>query len=74
MTISEAAKRVLEGKSGSLSVKEIYEAIVSKGLYEFKAKNPVAVVSNTLRNNSDARDYGKSSLFHYNENGTYSLL
>ena len=50
MTILEAAIQVLRAHKGPMPVADIYEAIVSQGLYEFGAKSPRSVLSGTLRN------------------------
>ena len=53
MTIVEAAKKVLSETSGSMQPKEIVRAIENRGLFEFKAKQPIAVLSSTLRKKPD---------------------
>ncbi|MCB1144824.1 MAG: hypothetical protein KDK54_21430 [Leptospiraceae bacterium] len=48
-TIKTAILEILKKETNPLSPKEIYEKIISEGLYTFKAKNPVSLVSTELR-------------------------
>lgn len=73
MTIAEAAKAVLQQKDSKMLPQEIFEEINKQGLYQFGASNPVAVLSNTLRKNSDARSGNLSPFFHRHEDGSYSI-
>lgn len=50
MTILDAATQVLKESGRSMSVKDIYDAIVLADLYRFTAKSPRSVLSGTLRN------------------------
>ena len=49
MTIAEAAAAVLREAEGPMHVRNIYAQITSRMLFEFKAKDPIAVVSTVLR-------------------------
>jgi len=49
MTIAEAAAAVLREAEGPMHVRNIYAEITSRMLFEFKAKDPIAVVSTVLR-------------------------
>lgn len=49
MTILDACVEVLESSGKPLSAEEIMHAIREKGLYEFRAKDPSAVMRATLR-------------------------
>ena len=53
MTIVEAAKQVLLEANGSMQSKDLVRAIENRGLFEFKAKQPIAVLSSTLRKKPD---------------------
>ncbi|MCL1843717.1 MAG: winged helix-turn-helix domain-containing protein [Defluviitaleaceae bacterium] len=65
-TIKEAIIHVLKDEKRSMSVKEIYNGIIARGLYSFGAKNPVDVVRRTLENaceNSNAKLLAKEFFF-----------
>lgn len=49
MTIVEAIKTVLKDTPEGLTAKEIYQAVVEAGLYEFGAKDPIGVVNGQIR-------------------------
>ncbi len=53
MTIMEAAKKVLSEADGPMQPKDLVRAIEDHGLFEFKAKQPVAVLKSTLRKKPD---------------------
>ena len=53
MTIVEAAKKVLSETSEPIQPKDLVRAIENLGLFEFKAKQPIAVLSSTLRKKPD---------------------
>jgi len=48
----EAAQVVLEESGRPMHAREIYERIRSKDLFRFGAKNPVSILSQTLRSKS----------------------
>jgi hypothetical protein len=50
--IHEVAAEVLAEHQRPMSADEIYEAIISGGLYEFKAQCPRSVLRNQLRRHS----------------------
>lgn len=50
MTIFEAAVSVLRDKREPMAVSAIYEEIVRRELYKFRARSPKSVLSGTLRN------------------------
>lgn len=64
MTIVEAVKEVLT-ENRAMSSKEIYEEIVRKGLYEFPAKNPQAVVNGMIRRHCLQLNFPTSSPVKY---------
>jgi len=49
MTIVDAAAAVLREANRSMTVSEIYSAITARGLYDFKAKQPVQVLLQQLK-------------------------
>ena len=53
MTIVEAAKQVLLEANGPMQSKDLVRAIENRGLFEFKAKQPIVVLSSTLRKKPD---------------------
>jgi len=63
MIIAEAAKLVLKENGGEMSVDDIYDEIVRRGLFEFKAQSPKAVVLRTLRLKSSASENSKDVWF-----------
>ena len=73
MTIADAARQILKESPESMLPKKIYQEIMKRGIYEFRAKDPIAVVTSTLRKKSDALENNSRCLFHYHENGSYSL-
>ena len=52
MKIADAAAKVLRDVRTPLHVREIHSRIVNQQLFEFKAADPVSVVANVLRKNS----------------------
>ena len=64
MTIAEAAAAVLREADGPMHVRKIYAQITSRMLFEFKAKDPISVLSAVLR---------KSAQFEKTGPGTYKL-
>ena len=65
MTIVEAAKMVLENKMDGLTSTEIYEEILSRGLYNFRSKTPVSVVNYTIRKHCFGLDFPNASPAKY---------
>lgn len=49
MTILDACVDVLKAEGSALSADEIYERIISRNLYSFGAKDPVAILRGTIR-------------------------
>lgn len=77
MTIVKAIEAVLAERNTPLSSIDIYETIVQKMLYSFKAINPEHVVRTQIRRHCDNLSFktsSKNKLFHLESNGTYSLL
>ena len=64
MTIAQAAAAVLRDTEGPMHVREIHAQITSRMLFEFKAKDPISVVSTVMR---------KSPQFEKTAPGTFKL-
>ena len=76
-TIIQAIIDVLTEEQPPLSVKVIYNKIVSKEYYNFKAQNPYNVVRVELRRHCVGIDFPsaqKKKYFQVFNDGTYSLL
>jgi hypothetical protein len=52
MTILEAAIKVLKTSNQPMSAEAIYQQICTERLFEFKAKDPIAILKAQLRRNS----------------------
>ena len=65
MTIAEAAEAVLREAEGPMHVRKIHAQITNRMLFEFKAKDPISVVSTVLR---------KGAQFEKTGPGTFRLL
>lgn len=48
-TILDAVVQVLPEAGEGLSAKEIYNAVISRGLFDFKAADPPAIVRSAIR-------------------------
>jgi hypothetical protein len=64
MTIAEAAETVLREANGPMHAREIHAQINSRQLFEFKAKDPISVISTVLR---------KGTQFEKTAPGTFNL-
>lgn len=73
MTIAEAVQMVLRDAGKSMHVNEIYDEIIRRDLYKFGAKNPKSVMSQAVRERSDADPKAKQVLFKMVSQGTYTL-
>ncbi len=73
MTIAEAAQTVLSNADKPLKVQEIYDEIIRQNLYTFGAKNPKGVMSQAIRERSDANPAAKVMVFKSLGQGTYTL-
>ncbi len=57
MTIAEAIMAVLTEAAEGMTPEEIHNKIVSKGLYDFKAKDPISVVNAQIRRRCAGLDF-----------------
>ena len=64
MTIAEAAAAVLREANSPMHAREIHAQINSRQLFEFKAKDPISVISTVLR---------KGTQFEKTAPGTFKL-
>ena len=73
MNIAEAAQAVLKDSTSPMSPADIHTEIVKRDLFTFGAKNPVSVVSSTLRKKSDADPKATKIIFKLSGKGLYEL-
>lgn len=73
MRIHEAAKVVLTDANKPMHAKEIHDEIVKRGLFQFGAKDPVAIVAQTLRKKSDHPTNKGQVIFIRKGQNTYTL-
>jgi len=73
MNIAEAAQAVLKDAISPMTPADIHAEIVKRNLFTFGAKNPVSVVSSTLRKKSDANPKATTVLFRMSGKGLYEL-
>lgn len=74
MTIADAAQSVLRDTGRPMTTTEIYEEIIRRGLYTFGAKNPKSVMTQAIRERSDANHKAKQVLFRKLSHDTYALI
>ena len=74
MTIADAAQLVLKESGRAMTTSEIYDEIIKRGLYSFGAKNPKSVMSQAIRERSDANPRAKEILFRMVSQGTYEIV
>ena len=75
--IHEVISEVLRTADGPLSSREIYDEIVRRGLYEFKAKDPANIVRGQLRRHcAGVKKSGGSGIdyFSMTDDGRFTLL
>lgn len=76
-TICEAAIEALTKNSTSMTLQEIYDAILKHDLYQFKAANPVSVLRSELIKHSIGavnKNQSSTKYFRLNENNKFDLL
>ena len=77
MTIANAISQVMQQANKPLTAKDTYNLIKAEVLYEFKAKNPQSIVSNTIRKHLKGLENKNSSakkLFEETSRGFYRLI
>jgi hypothetical protein len=74
MKIYEAAEAVLREAGQPMHVRDIHRRIVDQGLFDFRAKDPVSVLNQTLRKKSAHTDTASEHrLFVKTGQSTYGL-
>jgi restriction system protein len=76
-TIIEAVIQVLEEEGRPLSAKVIYNKIMERDYYRFRAENPSNIVLTLIRRHSQGLDFPSASpkkYFQFLNDGTYQLL
>jgi hypothetical protein len=74
--IHEIAADILSENKRAMSAEEIYNVIVERGLYEFKAKSPKSVLRSQLRRHSanvKSTDSPANPIFKISADGQFSL-
>jgi restriction system protein len=77
LTIVEAISEVLKTAEKPVTPQEVHDAIVTRGLYQFKAADPVHVVKQQLRRHANGLVFPSASATKYfalTQDGTYRLL
>ena len=74
MKMYEAALAVLSDANKPMHAKEIHAEIVRRGLFQFGAKSPVSVLSQTLRDKSIGGRKPQDPVFVRTAPGTYGLI
>ncbi len=74
--IHQIAADVLADAKRAMTAEEIYDSIVSRGLYEFKAKDPKSVLRSQLRRHTESGGNANKSvhtIFTLSSDGKFSL-
>lgn len=74
MKIYEAVTIVLNDSNVPLSVRDIYQAIRDRGLYDFKAKDPVSVVAKSIRSREVNKSEEVKAVFKKCSDGRYQVV
>ena len=74
MRMYEAARAVLTEVEKPMHAKDIHAEIVRRGLFKFGAKNPVSVLSQTLRDKSVGGRKAQDPVFVKTAPRTYGLV
>jgi len=76
-TIKDAVQTVIKESGQPMTAQEAHDAIVARNLYEFGAKQPVAIVQTVLRRHTEGVDLKKSSpekLFRLTAEKRYTVI
>ena len=73
MTIWEAAQVVLRDTQRAMHINEIYDEVLKRNLYTFRAKNPKSVLSQAIRVKSSANPKMIAPAFRVVAPSTYEL-
>src|SRR5262245_34824492 len=77
LMIADAIRRIMEAEAEPMTAHEVYHQIVEKGLYDFKAKDPIHVVGSQLRKHclgKDATSYPRLKFFETVGRNRFRLL
>jgi hypothetical protein len=77
ITIHEVAADVLSENQRAMTADEIYEVIIERGLYEFKAKSPKSVLRSQLRKHCKSNTGGNTTsnpLFSMTSDGAFNVF
>ena len=75
-SIHQVATEVLAEHGTPMSVEQIYKIMVTRNLYEFKAKNPTSVLRSQLRRhtaNDKSKNKAKIQSFEITADGRFKL-
>ena len=75
-SIHQVAADVIKEHGRAMTANEVYEAMKSNGLYEFKAKNPATVVRSQLRRHSrnvESKNKVGQGIFILTDDGKFDL-
>lgn len=76
-TIIQAIQQVMTNAQRPMTIQEVYDGIVAKHLYQFKADDPVHIVRNEIRRHCLGLDYASASprkFFEFTGDGRYFIL
>lgn len=74
--IHQIAADIVKQNGGAMTAQQIYDAMIERSLYEFKAKNPATVVRSQLRRHSknhDAKNKVGEGIFIMHKDGRFEL-
>ena len=74
MKIHEAARLILQDADQPMHARDIHRKIVARNLYTFGAKDPISIVSQSLRKKSAGAPGASEAIFKRTAPGTYGLL
>jgi len=77
LTIIQAIQQVMVQTQRPMTIQEVYNGIIDKQLYRFKADDPVHIVRNEIRRHCLGLDYASASprkFFEFTGDGRYFVL
>ena len=75
-TIHQIAADIIKENGSAMSAQQIYQAMVDRNLYEFKAKNPATVVRSQMRRhskNNESKTRVGDGIFVMCQDGSFEL-
>jgi restriction system protein len=76
-TIVQAATQVLQESGKAMTANEIYDAIISAGLFSFNTQAPISILRKQIRRHCQGVELAngpKSKLFRIEPDGKYALI